>query len=53
MKDLLGTTMKEEMVPPPRDVLFNPNLTHNDGLLAQEIIRSTGLTYMKRCLLRN
>ena len=36
---------KEEMVPPSRDVLFNPNLTHNDGLLAQEIIRSTGLTY--------
>ena len=36
---------KEEMVPPSRDVLFNPNLTHNDGLLAQEIIRSTGLSY--------
>ena len=32
------------MVPPSRDVLFNPNLTHNDGLLAQEIIRSIGLT---------
>lgn len=36
---------KAEMVPPSRDVLFNPNLTHNDGLLAQEIIRSTGITY--------
>ena len=36
---------KEEMVPPSRDVLFNPNLTHNDGLLAQEIIRSTGCSY--------
>ena len=36
---------KEEMVPPSRDVLFNPNLTHNDGLLAQEIIRSTGLSF--------
>ncbi|MBI49052.1 MAG: hypothetical protein CL850_02025 [Crocinitomicaceae bacterium] len=36
---------KEEMVPPSRDVLFNPKLTHNDGLLAQEIIRSTGLSY--------
>ena len=36
---------KEEMVPPSRDVLFNPNLTHNDGLLAQEIIRSTGVSY--------
>lgn len=36
---------KEEMVPPSRDVLFNPNLSHNDGLLAQEIIRSTGLSY--------
>ncbi len=36
---------KEEMVPPSRDVLFNPNLVHNDGLLAQEIIRSTGVSY--------
>ena len=36
---------KEEMVPPSRDVLFNPNLTHNDGLLAQEIIRSAGLSF--------
>ena len=36
---------KAEMVPPSRDVLFNPNLIHNDGLLAQEIIRSTGFTY--------
>ncbi|MEC7654277.1 MAG: SPOR domain-containing protein [Bacteroidota bacterium] len=36
---------KEEMVPPSRDVLFNPNLTHNDGLLAQEIIRSSGLSF--------
>ena len=35
---------KEEMVPPSKDVLFNPNLTHNDGLLAQEIIRLTGAT---------
>ena len=36
---------KEEMVPPSRDILFNPNLTHNDGLLAQEIIRFTGVSY--------
>ena len=36
---------KAEMVPASRDVLFNPNLIHNDGLLAQEIIRSTGFTY--------
>ena len=36
---------KEELVPPSRDVLFNPKLTHNDGLLAQEIIRSTGVSY--------
>ena len=36
---------KAEMVPPSRDVLFNPNLIYNDGLLAQEIIRSTGFTY--------
>ena len=36
---------KEEMVPPSRDVLFNPNLVHNDGLLAQEIIRLTGVSY--------
>jgi hypothetical protein len=33
------------MVPPSRDVLFNPNLTYNDGLLAQEIIRATGVAY--------
>jgi hypothetical protein len=36
---------KEEMVPPSRDVLFNPNLVHNDGLLAQEIMRAKGLDY--------
>jgi hypothetical protein len=36
---------KAEMVPPSRDVLFNPNLIHNDGLLAQEIIRATGFSY--------
>jgi hypothetical protein len=36
---------RAEMVPPSRDVLFNPNLIHNDGLLAQEIIRSTGMAY--------
>lgn len=35
---------KEEMVPPSKDVLFNPNLIHNDGLLAQAIIRLTGAT---------
>ena len=36
---------KEEMVPPSRDVLFSPNLVHNDGLLAQEIMRAKGLAY--------
>ena len=36
---------KEEMVPPSRDVLFNPNLVYNDGLLAQEIMRAKGLDY--------
>jgi hypothetical protein len=36
---------REEMVPPSRDVLFNPNLVHNDGLLAQEIMRANGLDY--------
>lgn len=36
---------KEEMVPPSRDVLFNPNLVYNDGLLAQEIMRAKGMDY--------
>lgn len=36
---------REEMVPPSRDVLFSPNLVHNDGLLAQEIMRAKGLAY--------
>ncbi|PCJ81981.1 MAG: hypothetical protein COA49_03180 [Bacteroidetes bacterium] len=36
---------KAEMVPPSRDVLFSPNLTHNDGLLAQEIMRATECSY--------
>jgi len=36
---------KEEMVPPSRDVIFNPNLIHNDGLLAQEIMRARDLSY--------
>ena len=35
----------EEMVPPSRDVIFSPNLIHNDGLLAQEIMRASDLTY--------
>ena len=35
----------EEMVPPSRDVIFNPNLIHNDGLLAQEIMRARDLSY--------
>ncbi len=35
----------EEMVPPSREVIFNPNLTHNDGLLAQEIMRARDLSY--------
>ena len=35
----------EEMVPPSKDVIFNPNLIHNDGLLAQEIMRARDLSY--------
>jgi len=36
---------RAEMVPPSRDVLFSPNLIHNDGLLAQEIMRATDCSY--------
>ena len=35
----------EEMVPPSREVIFNPNLIHNDGLLAQEMMRAGDVPY--------
>ena len=35
----------EEMVPPSREVIFNPNLIHNDGLLAQEMMRAVDVSY--------
>ncbi|MDA0729650.1 MAG: SPOR domain-containing protein [Bacteroidetes bacterium] len=36
---------KCEIVPPSRDVLFNPRLTTNDGLLANELMRRHGVDY--------
>lgn len=32
-------------MPPKREVAFNPDLTHNDGLLASSIVRSDGCGY--------
>lgn len=31
--------------PPSKEVIFNPVLTHNDGLLAQEISQSEGISF--------
>ena len=36
---------KSQIVPPSRDVLFNPRLTTNDGLVANELMAKHGLTY--------
>ena len=36
---------KRQMVPPSRDVLFNPRLTTNDGLVANELMAKHGATY--------
>lgn len=36
---------KRQMVPPSRDVLFNPRLTTNDGLVANELMAKYGATY--------
>ena len=36
---------KLQMVPPSRDVLFNPRLTTNDGLVANELMAKKGVTY--------
>ncbi len=36
---------KSEIIPPSRDVLFNPRLTTNDGLLANELMRCHGVDY--------
>lgn len=36
---------KRQIVPPSRDVLFNPRLTTNDGLVANELMAKHGATY--------
>ena len=36
---------KRQIVPPSRDVLFNPRLTTNDGVVANELMAKHGLSY--------
>jgi cell division septation protein DedD len=36
---------KRQIVPPSRDVLFNPRLTTNDGVLANELMAKHGVLY--------
>lgn len=36
---------KRQIVPPSRDVLFNPRLTTNDGVLANELMAKHGILY--------
>ena len=36
---------KRQIVPPSRDVLFNPRLTTNDGLVANELMAKHGIAY--------
>ena len=36
---------KHQIVPPSRDVLFNPRLTTNDGLVANELMAKHGMAY--------
>ena len=36
---------KRQIVPPSRDVLFNPRLTTNDGVLANELMAKHGIHY--------
>ena len=36
---------KRQIVPPSRDVLFNPRLTTNDGVLANEVMAKHGILY--------
>ena len=36
---------KRQIVPPSRDVLFNPRLTTNDGLVANELMAKRGVVY--------
>ena len=36
---------KRQIVPPSRDVLFNPRLTTNDGVVANELMAKHGLPY--------
>ena len=36
---------KRQIVPPSRDVLFNPRLTTNDGIVANELMEKRGVMY--------
>jgi hypothetical protein len=36
---------QQQIVPPSRDVLFNPRLTTNDGLVANELMAKHGVVY--------
>ena len=36
---------QQQIVPPSRDVLFNPRLTTNDGLVAGELMAKHGVAY--------
>lgn len=36
---------QQQIVPPSRDVLFNPRLTTNDGLVANELMAKHGMAY--------
>lgn len=36
---------QQQIVPPSRDVLFNPRLTTNDGLVANELMAKHGVAY--------
>lgn len=37
--------LREELIPPSRDVLFNERLIHHDGVLAQYVAMNEGLIY--------
>ena len=38
---------QQQIVPPSRDVLFNPRLTTNDGLVAGELMAKYGVVYLE------
>lgn len=40
-----GDATKSTVTPPRRDLVFNPEITHNDGLLASSIVRREGITF--------